>query len=330
MAGIDLMALQPTKISRNLRGKFLLVYGLPKVGKTTLLSKLPHSLILAFEAGTNALNNAYVQPIKKWTDAKSVLRELRKDEVQEKFHFIGVDTADIAWNLCEKYICQQNQVQNLGDIPWGKGYALCKQEFEDYFREIAQLGYGICFVSHSTEKTMKDEKGNDYTSLAPALPSRPYDIINKMVDIIGYIRAVKNYDTGETKTFIFLRGDDRFVAGSRFKYIEPKVEFSYESIANAIYEAIDKQVAADGTGSATEEYNPFYQNMKEKSFEEIRDEAKKLWDELVVKDSNEENAHKISFIIEQIFGKKMKLSDIDESQKDLYELVVSEMQNLLK
>ena len=328
MAGIDLLALEPTKISRNLRGKFLLVYGLPKVGKTTLLSKLPHSLILAFEAGTNALNNAYVQPIKKWTDAKSVLRELRKEAVQEKFHFIGVDTADIAWSLCEKYICQQNQVQNLGDIPWGKGYALCKQEFEDFFREIAQLGYGICFVSHSAEKTMKDEKGNDYTSLAPALPSRPYDIVNKMVDIIGYIRAVKNYDTNETKTYIFLRGDDRFVAGSRFKYIEPKVEFSYDAIANAIYDAVDKQVAADGTGVASEVYNPFYQNMKEKTFEEIRTEAKELWDKLVTETGSEENANKISFIIERIFGKKMKLSEITEAQKDLYELVVAEMQTL--
>lgn len=330
MAGIDLMALEPTKISRNLRGKFLLIYGLPKVGKTTLLSKLPHSLILAFEAGTNALNNAYVQPIKKWTDAKSVLRELRKAPVQEKFHFIGVDTADIAWTLCEKYICQQNNVQNLGDIPWGKGYAMCKQEFEDYFREIAQLGYGICFVSHSAEKTMKDEKGNDYVSLAPALPSRPYDIVNKMVDIIGYIRAMKNYDTGETKTYIFLRGDDRFVAGSRFKYIEPKVEFSYDSLANAIYDAIDKQVAMDGTGSATEEYNPFFQDMPERSFEEIQKEARELWDTLVTKTNSEENANKISFIIEKTFGRKMKLSEITESQKDLFELVVSEMQALVK
>lgn len=232
--------------------------------------------------------------------------------------------------MCEKYICQQNQVQNLGDIPWGKGYALCKQEFEDFFREIAQLGYGICFVSHSAEKTMKDEKGNDYTSLAPALPSRPYDIVNKMVDIIGYIRAVKNYDTGETKTYIFLRGDDRFVAGSRFKYIEPKVEFSYESLANAIYDAVDKQVAADGTGAATEVYNPFYQNMKEKTFEEVRAEAKELWDKLVTQTGSEENANKISFIIERIFGKKMKLSEITESQKDLYELVVAEMQTLVK
>ena len=301
-----------------------------KVGKTTLLSKFPKSLILEFETGTNALNNAYVQPIQKWTDAKSVLRELRKDEVKEKFYTICVDTADVAWSLCEKYICQQNQVQNLGDIPWGKGYALCKQEYEDFFREIAMLGYGVIFTSHSTEKNMKDEKGNDYISLAPALPQRPYDIVNKMVDIIGYIRSIKNYDTGEQKTFLFLRGDDRFVAGSRFKYIEPRIEFSYEALSGAIYEAVDKQVQADGTGAATEEHNAFYQTSVERPFDEVRKEASELWDELVVKPESEEMAQKISFIIERTFGKKMKLSDIVESQKDLMEMVVAEMKELKK
>ena len=327
---IDLMKLEPVQISRNLRGKYMLFYGNPKCGKTTLLTKFPKSLILEFETGTNALNNAYIQPIAKWTDAKAVLRELRKEEVKEKFYTIGVDTADVAWTLCEKYICQQHQVQNLGDISWGRGYALCKQEYEDFFREIAMLGYGIIFTSHSTEKNMKDEKGNDYVSLAPALQSRPYDIVNKMVDIIGYIRAIKNYDTGEQKTFLFLRGDDRFVAGSRFKYIEPRVEFTYEALSNAIYNAVDKQVEADGTGFASEEHNAFYQTSVDRPFEEVRKEATELWDELVVKTQSEEMAQKISFIVEKIFGKKMKLSEIVESQKDLFELVVSEMRELHK
>lgn len=92
---IDLAALQPTKISRNLKGKYLLIYGLPKTGKTTLLSKLPKVLILAFEPGTNALNNTYVQPIEKWADFKSALRQLKSDAMKEKFDFIGIDTADI-------------------------------------------------------------------------------------------------------------------------------------------------------------------------------------------------------------------------------------------
>jgi hypothetical protein len=325
---IDLMSLEPTIISKDLRGKYMLFYGLPKTGKTTLLTKFPKSLILEFETGTNALNNAYVQPIQKWTDAKAVLRELRKPDVQEKFYTICIDTADVAWTLCEKFICQQNDVQNLGDIPWGKGYALCKQEYEDYFREIAMLGYGVIFTSHSTEKTMKDEKGNDYVSLAPALQQRPYDIVNKMVDIIGYIRAIKNYDTGEQKTFLFLRGDDRFVAGARFKYIEPRIEFSYEALTQAIYDAVDKQVQADGTQAASESKNTFYQTSTDRPFEEVKKEAEELWKKLVVDPADEQMAQKIGFIIEKIFGKKMRMSEIQESQKDLFELVITEIKEL--
>ena len=299
-----------------------------KIGKTTLLTKFPKSLILEFETGTNALNNAYVQPISKWTEAKAVLRELRKEPVKEKFYTVCVDTADVAWSLCEKYICQQSEVQKIGDIPYGKGYAMCKQEFEEYFREIAMLGYGIIFTSHSTEKSMKDEKGNDYISLAPALPQRPYDIINKMVDIIGYIRSIKNYDTGEQKTFLFLRGDDRFVAGSRFKFIEPRVEFSYEALRDAICDAVDKQVELDGTGKATEDYNNFYQPAQERTYEEIKAEAEKLWTELVIEPNNAAMADKILLIVEKIFKKKIKLSEITEAQKDLFELVVAEMKLL--
>ena len=207
-----------------------------------------------------------------------------------------------------------------------KGYAICKREFSDSFRELAQLGYGICFVSHSAEKQFKNEKGEDYTRIVPALPQRPYDVVNKMVDIIGYIRNIKNYETGESKTFLFFRGDDRFLAGSRFKYIAPRVEFSYENLANAIYEAIDKQTEEDGT-SSTEEYNTFYQPQKEeRSFEDIMDEAKELWVKLT--NGNEENAIKILNIVEKIFGKRMKISEATEPQKDLLELVVNEMRDM--
>jgi DNA replication protein DnaC len=35
---INLMELQPQRISRSLKGKFVFLYGLPGVGKTTLAS----------------------------------------------------------------------------------------------------------------------------------------------------------------------------------------------------------------------------------------------------------------------------------------------------
>ena len=42
---IDLMALEPQKISKNLRGKFILAYGKPGVGKASLAAKFENVLI---------------------------------------------------------------------------------------------------------------------------------------------------------------------------------------------------------------------------------------------------------------------------------------------
>lgn len=57
---VNLMALEPQKISRSLKGKFIFLYGLPGVGKTSLAAQFPKSLILGFEQGTNALDDVYV------------------------------------------------------------------------------------------------------------------------------------------------------------------------------------------------------------------------------------------------------------------------------
>ena len=40
---------------------------------------------------------------------------------------------------------------------------MAKQEFASTFRDLTYAGYGLVFISHSMEKTMKDEKGEDYS-----------------------------------------------------------------------------------------------------------------------------------------------------------------------
>lgn len=98
-----------------------------KVGKTSLAAQFPKNLLLAFEPGYNALNNAMVQPVTKWSEFKQVLKQLAKPEIQDKFDTITLDTIDLVWDACEKYICSQNVNENtgetpkaLGDIPWRK------------------------------------------------------------------------------------------------------------------------------------------------------------------------------------------------------------------
>lgn len=309
---IDLLSLEPQRISRDLKGKYILLYGLPGVGKTSLASEFKNVLIAGFEMGTNALNNVYVQPIKTWKDWRDMVKQLcTKDALKDKFDSIAIDTADFAWDLCVKWICSQNGVEKLGDIPWGGGYDLAKKEYTQTFRDLTYSGYGLVFISHSTEKTYKNEKGEDYTQIVPALPNRPFDIVNKMVDIIAYIREipVEIGDKIENKRYMFLRGDQRFLAKSRFKYIKPRIELSYQGLVDAIFEAIDEEVAHTG-GTASNEENPY----TKQNFEEIMEDAKQLWGQVVQNDKTEQALA----ILEEEFGKPTRFSEIlPEQTKEL-------------
>lgn len=64
---IDILNLEPTTISRDLKGKYICIYGLPKTGKTTLACQFPKNLLLGFEHGWNAIAGAKAVDITKWS-----------------------------------------------------------------------------------------------------------------------------------------------------------------------------------------------------------------------------------------------------------------------
>ena len=158
---IDLLAIQPTTISRDLRGKYVLLYGKPKSGKTTAAVQFPRALLCAFEKGYNAIGGVKPVDVDKWSDFKQVLRQLAKPEVKEIYETIVIDTVSIAWDLCEQFVCAQNGVQKIADIPWGGGYTAAKKEFETTLRKITQLGYGVVLIAHSATRIEKAADGSD-------------------------------------------------------------------------------------------------------------------------------------------------------------------------
>ena len=326
---IDLVNLQPVTINKDLKGKYIMLYGQPKIGKTSLAAQFPKNLLLAFEPGYNALNNKMVQPITRWSEFKTVLRELARPEVKEKFDTITIDTADIAWDYCEKYICSANvnettgeTPKTLGDIPWGKGYDLCKKEFDNGLRQIAMLGYGLVIISHEVTKTIKTESGQEYQKIMPTLAERPKLIVNRLVDIIAYLRL--SNDDG--KRYMYTRGNERFEAGSRFAYLEPKIEMNYDNLVEKLYEAIEKQAEKDNTTLEDKPAENFYQ--KGRDFNEVIAEAKEVFTKLLEK-NKEKNAVAMNSIILRVFGKPIKLSETTPDQQELIEVVLDEWKALL-
>ena len=320
---IDIFNIQPTTISRDLKGKFVCIYSLPKVGKTSLACQFPKNLLLAFEKGYNAIGGARPVDIMKWSDFKLVLRQLEKPEARQMYDTVTIDTVGLAWDMCEQFICAQNGVQKIADIPWGGGYSACKKEFESCLRKITQLGFGLVVIAHVDKRTEKRADDSEVEILGPAIPKRAYEIVNQLVDIIGYIDVTWN-EEGESERWLYTRKTPTVMAGSRFKYLAPKIKFGYQELVNAISEAIDKSEKLDGAVVVETIEHAVEEALDYKA---IRAEASNLWSRLVEKD--EDNAAIILKKVEMIFGRPMKLSEITEDQVDLFNLAVLDMRDML-
>lgn len=142
---INLLNIKPHKVSRDLSGYITFIYGGYKTGKTTLAAQMDGALLLAFEHGYNALPGVVAQDITSWAEMRTVYRELKKPEVKAAYKAVVVDTIDVASELCKKYICQQNDIEDLGDLGYGKGWT----KFKDEFNEIsaASLSSVMQFIS---------------------------------------------------------------------------------------------------------------------------------------------------------------------------------------
>ena len=321
---IDIFNIQPTTISRDLKGKFVCIYSLPKVGKTSMACQFPKNLLLAFEKGYNAIAGVKPVDIMKWSDFKLVLRQLEKPEARQLYDTVTIDTVGIAWEMCEQFVCAQNGVQKIADIPWGGGYSACKKEFESCLRKITQLGYGLVIIAHVDKRIEKRADDDEVEILGPAIPKRAYEIVNQLVDIIGYIDVTWD-EEGNSARWLYTRKTPTVMAGSRFKYLAPKIKFGYNELVNAIGEAIDKSEKLDGAVVV----ETAEQVIEEKlDYKAIRAEASELWKTLVEKDP--ENATIILKKVEMIFGRPMKLSEITEDQTDLFNLVVLDMKDMME
>lgn len=338
---IDILKIKPHQVSRDLRGYSVFFYGEPKSGKTTTASKFPNSLLLAFEKGYNTLAGVMAQPINNWSEFKQVLRQLKTDEAKEAYSTIIVDTADIAYDYATKYICDNTKrndggfgVDNIADIPFGKGYSLVAQEFDECLRSIVQMNYGLVLISHATDKTFKDENGSEYNKIVPTLDKRATNIVSRMTDIIGYSRAVTD-DKGVESVKLFMRGTQRYMAGSRFKYTPDYIDFNYDNLVKAIADAIDKQAATEGEEYFTNESKNLYEDTtKELNFDDLMEQFQTIVSNLM-NSTNEEEFQKywqprLTETIEKYLGKGNKISNCNRTQVEAVSLIVSDLEELVK
>ena len=326
---MGLLDIKPHQVSRDLRGYSVFLYGAPKTGKTTIACQFPGALLLAFEKGYSTIGGVLAQPINSWSEFKKLSVEFKDPAVKERYQTIVIDTADIAYSYCEKYICTResdakHSYQNVADIPYGKGYSMAMDEFDECIRKILQLGYGLVIISHDQDKTMKNENGEEYNQIIPTLDKRARLVCERTCDIIGYCREVEDQE-GHKTVRMFMRETSRYVAGSRFKYTPDSIELSYDNLVKAIADAIDEQERVS-KGTTTNSFNNLHTDDIEYDFPALMKEVQQTVGALM--SGHPEMEHKIVSIVDKHLGKGKKVSDCTPDQAALVDLILYDLKHL--
>ena len=326
---IDIFSLQPSTISRDLSGKSFFIYGDKKSGKTSNAVKFPKPLLCAFEKGYNMLSGVYAQPINKWSEALKVKKQLLEDallvekgeKTETTFKTVIVDTADLAYDFCEKHIVNKEGVDYLDETEAKRGYKAVQREFDTFFQEIVKAGYTLVVISHSETVQLK-ENGVKYDRTQPTVDKRGSKVLSRLVDVIGYSTFETN-DAGDTHMVLHLRGSKELEAGSRNKYMSATIPFTYEALLNDMQQAIDKLEKEDQAVVVDTPIDVYKDQSETVDFDEIVKEIKKI-----AKAFNaQEQLASYTKIAEKHLGKGKKVQDCTESQVDMLTLILDDLKD---
>ena len=186
------MKLPTQKTKPSLSRLSMLLYGAPKIGKSTFCSFFPNALFIATEPGLSHLETFNVQ-VKSWTEILEVLAELQKGN--HPFDTVIIDTVDRACALCAESIIERYNASNpdhpisdIGDIGYGKGYRYLEAEFSRVLTKLFTIGISVIFTSHEQVGSVDTPQGKR-TKILPSFDERCRKILLPMVDIIAYIQS---------------------------------------------------------------------------------------------------------------------------------------------
>ena len=180
------MALPTKKTSGKViaQGIRWLLYGPPKIGKTSLAAGFPNAVFAATEKGYKALK-VFKVDIKTWDMYKKFVADILSDK--HDFRTIVVDTADMLFDKCSQYVCDKLDIEHESEGEWGRGWSEVKKEFLRVNNDLFQSKYGVIFLSH-TKSDIITSQAEDVAKTVPTLSNQARKILLPLVDTIGLMR----------------------------------------------------------------------------------------------------------------------------------------------
>ena len=230
-----------TGIKQHLHEYNTLIYGSPKIGKSSFCAQIDGMLFLATEPGLNSQNVFQVE-ITSWREMWEAYDELKKG--RHNYKAIAIDTVDIAYRLCCLDACKKLRINHKSDLDFGKAYDVINDEYLRFITALGSLPYGLFLISHSAEKKLDRKKGG-HTVIIPSLPGKAANITCDFSDFILFFDnkngAVDNPDEGDEYERVIRTAKTRFyVAGSRLKGMPETIPLEFSEFEKAFNIAMDK------------------------------------------------------------------------------------------
>lgn len=214
--------------------KNMVIYGPPKIGKTTALSKLDNCLILDLEEGSDM-----VDALKIKVKNLSHLAEVGKAIYESKspYKYVAVDTVTQLEVWCEqeakklykstpmgKNFDPQNTGLSVLTLPQGGGYFYLREAYKKWLVRLNSLAEHVILVGHVKDR-MIEKKGKEVAVKDLDLTGKIRNITCSNADAIGYIYRE------DGKNMISFNSSDDIAAGSRCDHLKGReMELLWENI----------------------------------------------------------------------------------------------------
>lgn len=195
--------------------KRLIIYSKPKVGKTTLLSRLEDNLILDLEGGAEYVD-AFKVRINNLEDLKAYGQAIK--EAGYPYKYVTVDTVtaleDMVKGLALKLykdtpMGKSFQGADVLTLPNGAGYTYLRSAFFSVLDYIDTLAPQIILLGHLKDK-MIELKGKEVNAADVDLTGKIKSLICANADAIGYL-----WRENESTNMISFKSSDQIICGAR-------------------------------------------------------------------------------------------------------------------
>ena len=207
--------------------QYLILYGLPKSGKTSSVAQLENNLIIDLEGGSKFIDALAVQA-RTITDLGEIAQAVRakNEEVGHNYYrHITIDNATRLEDICMSYACKLYRQTELGKnwkgddvttLARGAGYKYLRDAVKKVIDMFKDLCDEFILIGH-VKDSITDKDGQEVNAKEIDLVGKLGKIVCGMADAVGYVYRKDN------ETHIsFKSGGDGTIMEARARHIAGK------------------------------------------------------------------------------------------------------------